>query len=327
MEQTAAVADFGQQQRQAEILERDGRLDEALVILQEQMDLLPATERPWLQLSRLLLAMRRPEEAERVLAEAQQHLPREPMIFIQHARLAEARSDWAEADRRWESIRTNLPGQPDGWAGGVRCLTYMGQIAAADVLSDQGVELFPADAGMAFAWADLPKGPGDLKLRAERWAQVRARFPDRPGAYAASALALRDLGDDAQAKRVAAEACSKFPGDRDVYRACGIVLLASGEVVPAEQALAKALQIGPDDPITRLHYIRAAVARKDWPAATRRIADAQKAFPNDARFRADQFAIEASGAAEVAPLVAGPPRPPRAPKPMGRLRRLLLRQK
>jgi Flp pilus assembly protein TadD len=281
----------------------------------------------------LLLAMRRTEEAELLLEEAQQHFPKEPMVSILHARLAEARSDWAEAGRRWEAIRTNLPAQAEGWSGGVRCLSRMGQVAAADVLADQGVALFPADAGLAFAWADAPKGPGnDLTLRAERWTQVHTRFPEHPGSFAACALALRDLGDIAQAKLVAAEGCSKFPGERDVFRAYGIVLLAAEELVPAEQALAKALQIGPDDVSTRLHYIRAAVARKDWWEVTRRIADAQKSFPSDGRFHADQFALPAGGDTEAIPPeagmppAAGTPKPPRVPKPTGRLRRLLKRK-
>lgn len=327
MEPTEAVADFGQQLRQAEIVVREGRLDQALVMLQEPMDQLPPIERPWLQMARLLLAMRRTEEAEQLLTEAQQYLPREPTIFVEHARLAEARSDWAEADRRWEAVRTNLPGQPEGWTGGVRCQIQMGQIAAADVLADQGMAVFPADAGLAFTWADLPKRPGDLTLRAARWTQVRTRFPEHPGAYAASALALRDLGDIVQAKQVAAQGCSKFPGDRDAYRAYGIVLLAADEVAPAEQALGKALQIGPDDPITRLHFIRAAVARKDWWEATRRIADAQNSFPGDGRFDAGQFALPRGGESEATPSVAETPKPPRVPQPTGRLRRLLMRRK
>lgn len=278
-------------------------------------------------MARLLLANRRTAEAERLLGEAQQHSPREPMLFLQHARLAEARSDWPEADRRWAAVRTNLPGQAEGWSGGVRCLTMMGEVDAAGLLSDQGVERFPADAGMAFAWANVPNWPGDLKLRAERWAQVCARFPEHPGAYAARALALRDLDDVAQAKQVAAEACSKFPGDRDVCRAYGIVLLAAGEAAPAEQALAKALQIGPDDPATRVHYIQAAVARKDWWEATRRIADAQRSFPDDGRFHADQFALPAGGGTGAVPPVAKTPPPSSGPKATGKLRRLLLRRK
>ncbi|HVC60821.1 MAG TPA: tetratricopeptide repeat protein [Acetobacteraceae bacterium] len=323
MEQAEAVAEPGQQLRQAATLESEGRFGDALAVLQEQMTLLPASERPWLQVSRLLASMQRVEEAERLLAEAQQHLPNEVIVFIQHARFAEARSDWAAADRRWAEVRTRWPRHPDGWTGGVRTLSQLGQIDAAELLADQGWALFPLDAALAFVWADLPRLRGDLAPRADRWAQVRTMHPQNPGGYAAGALALLDLGRLEHAEQVASEGCSTFPADRDVHRAYGVVLLTKGEIAAAEQVLSKALQIDRNDSVTHLHYIRAAMARNDRPEVARRNADAQKLFPGDSRFYSERFEVPAEVDPEDPSTSPATPPQPRAPKPTGRLRRLL----
>lgn len=314
---TEFVTDPAEQMRRAEALEREGQFEEALSILRDETIRYPQNPQPWLELSRLLVSLKRGDEAEQVLADALEHLPDVTAVFSKHAELAEARQDWSEADRRWAEVRMRFPRYSAGWLGGMRSLRELGELDAADKLIAASLDVIPRDMGLAFAWADVPRLRGDTLARLERWADIRTKHPDIPGAFSAGALALRDAGQMAEAEAVARDGCARFPNDHSVQRALGIVLVNYEKFEAADEVLQRAVMLAPSDATSHYYYASAAIGRGAKEAAVERIVEGKERFPHDTRF--DVLMDSASKIAEPeTPKIEFTPdvEPPRPPEPV-----------
>ena len=237
VEQDDWAEELAGQLQQAEALERDGRLEEALVILQAQMTRLEADQRPWLQTARLLMATGRIPEAERVMEEAQKYLPDEPYVFVQYAQLADTRADRSAAVLCWAAVRERFPSLAAGWSGEAAALRDCGELETADALISEAKIRFPTDAGVAFTWADLPKWRHDWGDRVERWRKVLLIQRDHPGALTGAALALIDADQAKEGERIALDGARRFPAHQELHRAAGMTLLATGKYQAGDEAL------------------------------------------------------------------------------------------
>jgi len=152
------------------------------------------------------------------------------------AREAEARRDWAQALSRWTLARNSFPDHSTGYIGGAVALRELGRFDEAETLLRDAMARFPNDPGPAIGWAALSHGRQDWAAAAERWARLRAEFPQQAVGYALGAAALRAL-----ARHTEAEA----------------VLDAGVEHCPGDATLA-------------IEHARIAHAARDWPEAARR---------------------------------------------------------
>ena len=108
------------------------------------------------------------------------------------------------------------------------------------------MQRFPHSCQSAEHHAIVAKYRGDLELAAERWAYVRAHFPETLRGYI-------DGGD-----------CLKWLGRTD----------------EADALLAKAVARAPEDYLAAAHYAGVAEHKKDWPAALERWAYVREHFGN-----------------------------------------------
>lgn len=162
------------------------------------------------------------------------------------AREADARRDWAQALSRWTLARNSFPDNPTGYIGGAVALRELGRFDEAETLIRDATARFPKDPGPTIGWAALSHGRRDWAAAAERWARLRADFPQQAVGYALGAAALRALGRHAEAEAVLDAGVEHCPGD----------------------------------PSLTIAHARIAHAAQDWPEAARRWARVRACVPD-----------------------------------------------
>ena len=128
----------------------------------------------------------------------------------------------------------------------ISTLIGLGMFDIAEEAIASALQRFPNARQSAEHHAILAKYRGDLELAAERWAYVRARFPDSLRGYV-------DGGD-----------CLKWLGRTD----------------EADALLAAAVARAPEEYLPAAHYAGVAEHKKDWPAALERWAHVREHFGN-----------------------------------------------
>lgn len=266
-----------------------------------------------------LREQRRFDEADALLAEAIERFPNERAPLIEYAWLATARRDWPQAVARWQQVRTRFPDQTDGYLRGAQALAATWQHEAAEQLLSDGMERFPDDAALAaeHAWSAFHRH--ELEPAVQRFAALRARFPETLTGYTGGATALRNLFRLAEAEALLDEAQRRFPGEprillehaqlpmfhplrreRDPEEALrrlaalrarfpdcedGYVtgiryLREAGRTDQAEALALTGLERLPDSAALTLEYGSIARDRADWPEAIRRYETAHRRFPD-----------------------------------------------
>lgn len=179
-----------------------------------------------------------------------------------------------------------------------------------------------ADAGRAAAPAPgTPAADGAAAIAAQRveYEQrilridaalegTRLKGADRGEALCLKASALRELGREAQALPVSAEAVALAPDRPDVWQCRGKVLAHAGQFGPAEQALSRALALGSDSPsdllfwrgLARHYQGRFMDAADDFAAAARAPDGSDSLYPSLWRI----WALQRAGSALPAELLA-----------------------
>jgi tetratricopeptide (TPR) repeat protein len=168
-------------------------------------------------------------------------------------------------------VRELFPSRAVGWTAGAAALIQATRIDEADDLLTGAMARFPMDPHVAYAWADLPLRRGVEIGRVERWRSLRTGPLEHPAAYAAGALLLWDTGHTEEAEIVSREGLSKFPRDRDMNRAYGIIRFRIGEFEAADRALELALKMAPNDQASLHYYIQSAISAKNHSAAQARL--------------------------------------------------------
>ncbi len=155
--------------------------------------------------ARTLIEMGDFDEADRRLKQAQSKRPILEVIAVTRARLAERRGDKEEEVLRWADVVRRFPLLPLGYREGVRLLLDMGREADAEAILLAAIDRFSDDAWPMIEHARLASRQKDWATAVTRWADVRARWPDRNEAYVGGAAALAALGRQDEAVKLRAE--------------------------------------------------------------------------------------------------------------------------
>lgn len=147
-----------------------------------------------------------PAEADAVLGSAVERFPDNQTICVDFAwagnALVAASDDpanRAEADRRWAIVRARFPAHPIGYVEAARLKQRLGLHEDAEALLEQAAQAVPGDLAIATGWADLATRRQDWAPAAERWREVRHRFPNQPAGVVELAQALQALGRNDEA--------------------------------------------------------------------------------------------------------------------------------
>ncbi|MFJ8787217.1 tetratricopeptide repeat protein [Streptomyces sp. NPDC102476] len=197
-------------------------------------------------LGEVLLCLARPAAAAVVLRRA---TALDPLNAAAHAALAEA----LEAVRRFDEAvaaarRAVLLAPDQSWMAGVlgRILLRRTDVAGAREALEAAARLDPDSAviqeDLAELWRvtgpDVPAGAG---LAAAR--RCLTLGPERLGGYEALAAALHDLGRDAEALQVAAEAVKRWPASGRAHSLHALTLWEAGDQVGALAAAIEAAHL------------------------------------------------------------------------------------
>ena len=232
-----------------------------------------------------LRALDRLDEADALLRDAAARFPDDLAVVVEQAWLAQARRDWALAERHWDRARPGLPGEEVVYTGGARAAREQGRVETADALLREAIARFPGRRSPLTEHAWLAQLGRDWPAAVERWAVVRARFPDHGEAYSLAARALLELGRDDEA---------------DAVLTAGVARLPSLAEIAADHA-------------------DLAMRRQDWPEAAQRWEAAVARFPAEARFadrlrEASQRITESAPPPDLMPMARTPAPGARAPE-------------
>ena len=160
--------------------------------------------------ARALYKLGRAAEAEAVLADGRYRFPLEPGIAILRASAAQEAGDHAEAMKRWAEVRQRFPFDRAGYVDGSRYLCQQKEWSEADAVGLAAIARFPGQAWPLAEYAMVAHTKRDWPAAAERWAALRAAFPEREDAYQREAEALTESGQSEAADRLRAERNARF---------------------------------------------------------------------------------------------------------------------
>lgn len=274
------------------------------------------------------------DEAETLLERAMGRFPEEVRPLIDWAWIAIRRKDYPEASLRFERVRASHPSEVSGYTGGALACRELGKFEEAEALLKAAMQRFPEDLVSLIDYAFVAHLQRNWHKAALRWERVRQRIPERIEAYVYGAMALRELGKEAEAEELVEVGLKRFPDTLSLHRQyaeaahrrrdwvqsrarcqtlrqlfpdeplgyqCGAwAALRQYVLEEAEQLLAKAMQRWPDDPVFPLDYALIPVFHpwkpRDWDEGLRRLARVRARFPEfePAYVRTIEFLRDAS---------------------------------
>lgn len=140
-----------------------------------------------------------PEAAEAALERILPNHSRDLDIALVRAHLAESRGDLPAACERWQFIRRINAFFPAGYQEGARCLFMVERYAEADTVMRDAMERFPAEAWPLRGYGHLAHDRQEWAMAAERWLELRRRFPSDQVAASLGISALRAAGREDEA--------------------------------------------------------------------------------------------------------------------------------
>ena len=130
------------------------------------------------------------DAAEIVLNDACERFHMNAWPFAQLAMLSTTKGDFDEAARRWDVVLSRFPWFEYAYPKAAEALRQVGREADADEILRVGMTRSPADLAVNLEYARSAHRRGDWAAAKERWALVRARFPDCDEARAGEIEAL-----------------------------------------------------------------------------------------------------------------------------------------
>ncbi len=242
-----------------------------------------------------------------------------------YADLAMIAGNWIEAARRWKAAQIDFPHDPAAYLEGVRALTRAGWLDEAGGLLDAAARRFPAIAPVLEQHAEFSMSRAAWAEASARWAVMRQRFPEAAAGYTRGAVALHELGEDAQAedlltlaeqrlaqggtqdrgqiaklRRLLAERAmavedwagaaerwaamrAEFPDEVAAYVLGGTALSRLGRVHDAAEVIIEAFARFPNSLWVAHAYAEAADVAGDLPEMMQRWEQVRRNFPGDPR--------------------------------------------
>ena len=254
------------------------------------------------------------DDADRTVPETERDCPDSPSVFVALARDAEANHDWVGMAAAYSVLRARFPCYGLGYAGGAHALREINHFDEADALLNSAKVLFPNEALLFVEHARIAEARGDWALVAERYAEIRTRFPGDWRGYTGGAQALCQLGQISGAENVLeagqlrlpeelrvfidharlaegrndwvslASRCAaireRFPEHPWAYTGGATALRGLGRLDDAEALLTDAKERFPADPTVLIQHARAAHDRRDWERARDRCLVLRESLPD-----------------------------------------------
>ena len=263
-------------------LHRLARLDEAVVAFEQAAKLDPEQTRAlynlgavWVEMGRYPDAKKAYEKALKPLSEAlAQGQQIDPIHAVAYSNLGAAYSqleDWNRAAEAYEIASKVDPALAEAQLNLGFAYFQLKKWKKAAVAYEQAVEF---DENLSLAYVQL----GEIRHRegkcdrAVDWFErglPRLQADDRMRAMEGLARCYTDLGRVADAEQVFRRVLAEAPSDPKVLKDFGSVLRRRGRIDEARRALAKSLELRPDDLPTQLEALAVEEARADEQAQHR----------------------------------------------------------
>lgn len=287
--------------------------DEALRRYAEIRRVLPGHPLGHVAAAAILRDQKQFRDAEATIAGALARFPQDAGALIDWASIAQAQGDTDEAVDRWRVVRERFPDQGAGYVAGAALLAAAGRNEEAERLMEQALDRFPDTPRFHFDWAQAARARADWLATAQRWAIVRAKFPNETLPYTEASGALRLLDRSAEADALIDAARARFPADlgiavdwanqavhrRDWTEATARwlqvrqqfpedarvamdgsrAMLDAGHIDEADAALTEAMQRMPNDPQVAARWADIAMRRQIWAEAVQRWTTIRQRFP------------------------------------------------
>ncbi len=181
---------------------------------------------------KVLIGLRRFDEAETLLRVGQKAHPGDSFFAKGLAELAQAKRDFDTAIEHCTFLRKRFPGIVEGYTIGANACREKDQLGPAEELALQAIKRFPDHIGGPLEYANVAMKRQDWEDALRRWQPVREQF-GYFGAYVGSAQALSHLGRYDEAEELLQQARYRFGTDPGPLREYARVAEAKGDVAEA----------------------------------------------------------------------------------------------
>ena len=224
----------------------------------------------------------RMEEAEPLLLKAAERLPHDPAPLAEWALIAHERRDWEEALKRWDSVHANFPDHRNAYLFGAMALRELGRLDEAEALLRSALGRFSPDFALQVEHGRIAEARGDMSEAQARWAALKSAFPQYSLGYISEARGLRQLGRFDEAEQLLATAVSLFPDDPGARSEHAWLAQITRDFEQAAERWQEMRSRLPDLPVG--YSVGAAALRElgRFDQAEALLADASKRFPQDA---------------------------------------------
>jgi tetratricopeptide (TPR) repeat protein len=163
---------------------------------------------------KILLELKRFEEAEALMASCKKEFPGDPHYAQGYALVAQRRGDIPEAIDRWRRVRKRFPGSWMSYVEETVCLGLVGRHKEGETLISQAIRKFPESLLVWIQWAKVADDREDWHISAERWQALSTKF-HWVGSTIRLSQALERLGKPDEAFSVLTAAEARFSSDTD----------------------------------------------------------------------------------------------------------------
>ena len=284
---------------------------------------------------RVLLRLRRYDEATIVMRQGQQRSPAEPRFLQGFGQIAQAKGDHEEAVLIFARLRKSFPGMMEGYTSGAESLKATDRLDEAEELVSKAMKNFHSHIAPFLEYARIAMLRRDWEEALRRWDPIRDQFAHVAGfvgaaqalvrlkRYDAAEKMLQDAryrfgsgpepmseyarvaearGDAAEAARRWHDVLSRFPLDMPVYLAASEAFERLGEPAQAEAALRAAIDRFPTELRPTLDLAKLLqIKRRNFSAAAEVWTVMRAAFPdNEEGYTGGAEALRLSGDSERA---------------------------
>lgn len=181
---------------------------------------------------RVLLRLRRFDEATTMMRNGRQRYPGDPYFLKGLGQIAQAKGDHNEAIMLYAELRKRFPGVMEGYTFAAESLRAMNRPAEAETLAEKAMKQFHWEISPCLEYARTAVLREDWEEALRRWQAVRTRF-NYFGGYVGCAQALSHLGRYGEAEELLREARLKFGTDPGPLSEFARVAEAKGDVAEA----------------------------------------------------------------------------------------------
>ena len=171
----------------------------------------------WLRVAKHEQSAGRTEEARALLLAAAERFPGSAQVSHDLAKLAEARSGWAEAERHWRMFASLSPTVWWGLTHMSHALRQQRRTAEAEQAASEALRRFPHEVGVFLEYARVAESRKDVAEAAERWSTATERFPAVWEGWIGRAWALQRQGRAAEAEEILADAQRLLPNEARLF--------------------------------------------------------------------------------------------------------------